>query len=313
MGTAWVIAVGCVGDAANPNDAGGDDATTQDVSQQTDGAPLDAAPPDASDASDAGAFGPASFGSKLVVWLDVSKDVIVAAGKVTTWKDQSGKGNDAVQTVAANAPSLTADAGMLGAVTFNAPTDAAVVPIYLSIADSASLHFGLGDWTVAVVARHTNALGTYGALWTKADEITPGVCPCRGAAIFANSTLPVSETNFLAQAASNGFDAAAYVDSVDGGYNDGKFHVIIARRTQQTTLEIRTDGISAKNTTLPAVDDTADGAAVGIGAGATGYSGVVGTSQLLHGDIAEIVAVQGTVSDTDMGSLEAYFKSKYGL
>ena len=62
----------------------------------------------------------------------------------------------------------------------------------------------------------------------------------------------------------------------------------------------------------PPVEDSADGATVGIGAGATGFSGVVSLAASARG-IAEIVAVKGTVSDSELSALEAYLKSKYAL
>jgi hypothetical protein len=76
-------------------------------------------------------------------------------------------------------------------------------------------------------------------------------------------------------------------------------------------LEVRVDG--ARQGTLsisPPIDADAPGQAVIIGY--NGYNPSPGF-QAFKGDIAEIVAVKGPVTDAELQSLESYLKSKYAL
>jgi hypothetical protein len=179
----------------------------------------------------------------------------------------------------------------------------------MELADNSTLQWGLGDFTVAVVTRYTNPAGTYGALWTKASD-NNGACPCPGAALFANDGYDITKTSPTAQVTSSVSDS---VTGTPAGLNDGKLHVIVVRRSGQTALEIRVDGTSTL-ASIASIDVSARDASVGLGASATGsYAWDPGRSQLLDGDLAQVIAVQGTVSDTEMAQLEGYLKAKYGL
>ena len=77
----------------------------------------------------------------LQLWLKADAGVTTnSSGLVTTWADQSGLGNDAIQTNAAVAPSLVMNS-LNGKPTLRFPGD---VTRYMDVADSASMA-AIGD------------------------------------------------------------------------------------------------------------------------------------------------------------------------
>ncbi|MEO8799396.1 MAG: hypothetical protein ABI551_16010, partial [Polyangiaceae bacterium] len=97
----------------------------------------------------------------------------------------------------------------------------------------------------------------------------------------------------------------------DGGdYNDNVMRVVGARKVGNA-LELRAGG--AVVATNPDVSgyDVAAANAVGNPAFIGGRDSV--DFQNLNGDIAEMIAVKGTVSDIEQAEIEAYLKAKYGL
>ena len=251
------------------------------------------------DASEAGPFTPASLGAGLVVWLDASKGVTQAAGKVSRWADQSGQGNDAAQALAARQPSVHPGAlAKKPTIAFDG------VASGLGLADAASLRWGLEDYTIEIVAGYTNTPSTddvvgYGALWTKG---TPAY-PYPGVALFGNSIAGAATSNLLVQVKSPDDTPRGWVNSKADGLNDGTFRVYGTRRVGQTKLEARVDGAITAATIGP-VDVSTGGQPVFIGSRD-------GSLQLLHGEIAEIVAYRGALSDADIATLEAYLRTKY--
>jgi hypothetical protein len=57
---------------------------------------------------DASAFSPLSI-SNILLWLRADLGVTLTTGKVSTWADQSGQGNDVTQGTAGNRPTVTAN------------------------------------------------------------------------------------------------------------------------------------------------------------------------------------------------------------
>ncbi len=88
-------------------------------------------------------------------------------------------------------------------------------------------------------------------------------------------------------------------------------HLLGGRRTGNT-LEIRVDGQSSGTLTdgSVAVDVSAAGANAAIGANGGNLSPEF---QQLHGDVAEIVAVHGTLAPADLASLEQYLMTRYAI
>ena len=203
--------VACVGDppAATVSDSGaadaggsaGRDATLGDVATAPDGAPdttpdaaSEAAATDAGDAGDAArgsdadaaaTWSPSNLGASLVLWLDASRSVAVDLPNfVASWGDVSGTGNPA--TASGTARPVRTPQALNGhdVVTFNGTST------YLTLADSLSLRWGLGDFAIVMVARYSNTPGglnpnSVGLLWAKFDS--SGGAPFPGVRLAGNT------------------------------------------------------------------------------------------------------------------------------
>lgn len=232
----------------------------------------------------------------LVMWLDADEGVVAPGGKVSGWADQSGQSNSAAQTMAARQPSvMTGILNGRAVIRFNGTSNVLVVP------DAASLQWGTDDFTIAVVGSWTNPMTGYGAFLTKQADPYPYV----GYSVWANFPQPSASTKF-------GFQLDAETDFLStntAALNDGMPRVFVSTRTG-TKLDIRVGGTSDKVfTATTARNVTAVGAALYIGGHEQGASVI----QTLAGDIAEVIAVRGTLSATDIGKLETYLKTKYAL
>ena len=87
---------------------------------------------------------------------------------------------------------------------------------------------------------------------------------------------------------------------------DGKIRIFTARRSSPTTLEIRVNRRGTP-TTVPAVDISMAGFDVFIG----GHGEEM--RMQLHGDIFELVGIEGPLSDSDLAVLEGYLKQKHDV
>jgi len=244
-------------------------------------------------------FTPAAFGTRLVVWLDAARGV--TGSPVTRWADQSGAGNDAAQTAAGSQPALTA-AGINGmpALTFNGQAT------FLRIADSATTRWGTGAFTVMVVARGAPNTNTNAMLYQKSEADSP----FNGLNLYLNSARASGSTT----PAGIQVNANAYTLTADD-FGDDQPHLfggrLITAGTTNGLLDIRVDGVRQGAVNFPdPVNIDAPGRDTIIGH--NGYNPAPGL-QAFAGDIAEIVAVKGTVSDAELASLEAYLMDKYGL
>jgi hypothetical protein len=245
---------------------------------------------------------PLALGASLSVWLDGSRGITVDGGAVAEWADQSGLGNTARPPAPGTEPSiLRAALNGHDAVAFVGPG-----PRSLSIADAPSVRWGSGAFTVAVVARYTNAPAQsdydgYGLLWSKALETFPYI----GAAMTGNSLVPGPNSGIYAQIRSPAGGPGGGLTSVERACNDGVFRIIAMRRTTDgSTLEIRINGSSNEVAAVELRSVDAEGAPIYIGGQPKG--------QLLIGHIAEVVA--GAFSDDgDVAALESYLRWKFGL
>jgi len=311
------------------------------VTSNTDAANADAANTDA--ATEASApWSPSSL-TGLALWLDGHHGLGLTdggtdagdGGPAIEWLDQSGNGNNAIGY---GTPAIhpTAVDGQ-PAVHFGG-TD------YLLVQDSTSLDWGTSDFVVAIVVQHTTPVdaGTvpYGTLYSK--QIAD-VAPYTGVGLFANT--PERTTAILEQLNEYG---TSEITSTTSGYNDGvPFLVVIHRAAipivvdggaDAAALDAATADASALDATAGDAGDAGEAAptttgsmtmlinSIGVGydTGA-GYAGNVSSTdypariggtqggQDLVGDIAEVIAVQGTVSATELADLQAYLMNKYGL
>lgn len=266
------------------------DTTTQDA---TTDAPVDVA--------DAGPWSPKTL-PNLVLWLDSDVGVVTELPdaeigfRVVAWKDQSGNGNDAVAPTSGLPPKPGTSLGGHPSVRF--------AYTRLEIPDAPSLQFGTGDFALAVVGRHTTAVDAgvgYGFFLTKQNAASPFAGP----ALIGND--PVGNSVVLFQSRIGD----GQIKTPTTGWNGGQAMLMVVTRGAGdggAVVDLRLNGSSAA---------TGSGAPFEVDLSATGRKLVLGDgptgSQALIGDIAEVVAVKGSVTSQDVSKLEGYLKAKYGL
>jgi len=296
---------GLDGDGGSGDDGGNDaslaDSSQNDAQQQQDTQP----------AIDAPAFDPKSL-SGLVLWLRGDLGVTSTnANVVSAWKDQSGNANDATETRDGLQPTLVAS-GIHGLPTIHFASTASSQAFSgfqgndLLIADSATMEWGTGDFLVEVVGRYTNDptsqthdafAALYIAIYGPPNTATMGL------GLYGNVW---KEPNDLATSSA----IEAYVwgqspaTSSGTGYNNGAPHVFAIQRVG-TTLSVRVDGAQAGSQTIGSVDLGKPGGRLGGCENAQ--------AQRLEGDISEVIAVNGTIANGDLSSLEGYLKSRYAI
>ena len=260
----------------------------------------DASTSDAS-AEDAATFTPTSIGSKLTFWLDPTSLVQGDAGKVAMWTDLSGNGNDAKQSDPTYQPDYSAAAFHgLPSATFTGPIT------FLDIADTPSMRWGKNDLLVLVVFRATPQSTTDCMLYQKT-----GALPYDGASLYLQSDKPSPSTLAGAQVSGQVYVPSSPPPTT---FVDGNIHLLGIRRAG-TTLEIRVDGALSNS--------IANASVAGVDVSAIGYDATIGQNgygmppqtefQQCHGDIAEEIGVNGSVSPTELANLEQYLKARYAI
>jgi hypothetical protein len=249
---------------------------------------------------------PSDFGG-LVFWLDASKGLawhgagVSDGGPIDHWADQSSHHNDAFQSNSGSQPALRqGDAGR-PAVAFSGGST-------LRIADTdplstdGSMRWGTGDFALFVVGNYENSSFAINGCFYQKSEVD---LPWRGVGLFGNFSIPTNSTRF-GMGVGGGDNNLA---SAESGCNDSVTRLVVARRVG-SRLELRING---------AISSTFDAAGVAkTNVDAPGRDAVVGHGyntgvQGLIGEISEMVAVVGSLSELEARSLEAYLKSKYRL
>jgi len=244
--------------------------------------------------------------SGLVLWLSAGNGVVANNNHVVTWSDQSGNSNNAAQSTTARQPTLVA--GVINGrpvVRFDGSMTG------LQVTDSSSLQWGTDDFTVEVVASFTNSTTVgngYALLVAKPNTTASPYYP--GAGLWANYVVSgVNQPVFGVQLqGGTGYSVASPVGTA---LNDGNPRLYGGRRTGGTNLEARINGAQVGATVNPtAVDVSEVGYPLFIGAQITSTNTVV---EALKGDVAEIVAVRGSLTTSELLELESYLRMKYGL
>lgn len=265
-------------DSGMPLDSGLDSSTDPDA---------DAGPP---------AFTPAALGSRVVLWLEGDSFKPIDGGVM--WPDKSGTGNDALQDTPARMPVLI-DAGSEGGINGHGVVHFAGNE-FLRIADSTTLQWAASDFAFYVVMRHLNGpvvapdYAIVYSKWTDTGPEFPG--------FFMWASYPGS-TGYVTR-----FNASQALES-DSGLNDGVMRVVGTRRSG-TNYELRVGGNQVDLLSDASVPDPDAFNAAGLPAFIGGREAAI---QQLQGDIAEIIAVKGTLTDVEQTTLEGYLKKKYGL
>jgi hypothetical protein len=233
----------------------------------------------------------------LVLWLTADVGVITNGSHVTFWADQSSLHNDAKTPSWAGSPTIVKKAVNGHDVVRFSPSNGGQA---LEIADAASLEWGTGDFTIAIVLGYRNP-GSDALIVSKQSPDSPYVGP----ALYGNASI-TSETAFAMQLEYGGGFAAR---SSVSGLNDGRTRLYCGRRTGGTNLEVRLNSVVVgTQSTDTAVDISTVGYPLGIGRIDNG-----GTDQQLDGDVAELVAIAGEVSADDISCLESYLMQRYRL
>jgi hypothetical protein len=225
---------------------------------------------------------PASF-SGLSLWLETSVGVVQDAqkpGYVRRWLDQSSNANNAdVENYTLCEPTI--DPSVLNghdAILMASSSCDFRVPT------ATSLEFGAADFLIGCVVKvpsySTNELTL--TLWSKTNNGDPGLVIYQDTS--NNLTMNIVGTKVV----------VANPDT-------SKFHVVIA---QGAALKLFVDGLSGSGVT-----NTTD-----ISAATWGINMLTGANNGVAGyEVAEIVAVKGTVSSADVTNLQNYWKQKFKL
>lgn len=227
--------------------------------------------------------------SGLALWLDDTVGIVQDlqnAGHVKRWLDQSGNANDATAQCTNACPGAlpNLDPAVIhghDAVTCGANAGNGTG---LFIADAPSLQFGTGDWGVAIVYRLAPTVASNNSLWLWSKNNGQG-----NALVFSQSS---------GTAVTMAVGANSLVASVT---QPTKFQYFIGRGT---ALYLKSpNGTSTGPTT------TADISHVGAQLAVCDNMGI----NTGVGEVAEILAVKGTLSDGDVGNIIAYFQNKFAL
>jgi hypothetical protein len=311
-----VLVCGCGGAGSTGLDDGGKDGNVAD-SNPTDGngnsdvnaneAGTDANGADGADASTFNVKGVTG----LALWLKGDTGVVVGGGGgITSWADQSGNGNNATPTAPEVAPTVLASGiNTLPSIHFASTACGQCQPYPfvgndLNIAASATMDWGTSDYLVEVVARYTNdptsvhgdAFGAiFISIYGPPNNATSGI------GLYGNVFKEPNDlaTSSAIEAFINGQPAAT---SSGTGYNNDMPHVFAMQRAG-TTLSVRIDGVSVGSSTVTSTNIGDNGGRMG---GCENAS-----AQRLEGDIAEVIAVQGTIAPSDLTNIEAYLQARY--
>ena len=230
----------------------------------------------------------------LAVWLDNATGLMDdGSGNVTGWLDQSANQNKATPVAPCVAPTRAANSlNGHDTLAFSGAARTCVV-----IADGPSVQFGTSDFAIFVVARYSNVPALQGNglayFWMKprADGFT-GVDFYGGGISDARTSLGTT---------------AGSTSGTTVGLNDNSFRRYGGTR-RGLDLEVWVDGSSESKKAVNIVDVSEVGRAVSIGARLE-----VSSTGSMMGNLAEVVAVKGNLTDAQIAKLDAYLKTKHGL
>ena len=225
----------------------------------------------------------------LVTWFKADALTNLAnGGKISTWPDVSGNGNDAVQSSNNQKPTFVANGiGGLPVVRFNSTNQT-----YLSFPRSVS-----GDFTIVCFFRSTQGLNS-GTLYYQGAGLVNGEVPGTvndfGTCLFANGSVCAGTGNP---------DVAV---NSGAGFNDGQSHILTFTRKRATgAVALYLDGTLA-GTTTGAMQPLAAPAQLVLGAQQT-------LINFFTGDIAEVKIYDGALGDAERIGDENYLRCKYSL
>jgi hypothetical protein len=234
----------------------------------------------------------------IALWLVGDSVVADASNAVAAWTDQSGKGNNATQTTASLQPLWVSNA-LNGHSVVRFGSGGTLND--LKVPDNATLQWATDDFAVEIVFRYTGSSGEE-LIYSKQIQ---NPSPYPGVGLFGNNA-NVGAGAFTVQVQDqSGYIAASSART----FNDGMSRLYGGRRTGGTALEARINGAAVGAVVTPT---TVNVSAVGVPL-SLGLDEANGANQQLIGDIAEVVAIHGTLTTANLACLESYLMAKYAL
>jgi hypothetical protein len=171
------------------------------------------------------------------------------------------------------------------------------------------MQWGTSDFFILAVVRATADTKSADAMIYQKT----GNAPFDGASLYLNADKPNGFTTLCAAQVSGA--AGQYVVSLSppATYVDSSVHVLGARRSGNT-LEIRVDG-QVSNALTNAAIGTTNVSSPNVPAiiGQNGYPPLRAEFQQVHGDVAEMIGVRGSLTPATVSNLEHYLMGRYGV
>lgn len=248
---------------------------------------------------------PAEFDG-LRLWLEAAPESWSGAGGAeadapAVWTDRSGYGNDAVSST--DSPPLLVLGGANGRPAFRFGPQLTT----LTIADAPSLRFGVDPFVLVLVMRWRNSatpvVEYYGTGYI--IDKTEASYPFTGLLLCANYPQLYLSRPAMTRFAAQLEYGSAFALTGATGLNDDHFRVFTVRRSSGTELELRVNGKFDARTMLPST----------LNVSAAGIPLVLGgvPNAAFDGDIAQLVAIAGPVTDEALGALERSLMEEYSL
>jgi hypothetical protein len=308
----WACVVACNSVLGNrPGDlvdGGADDAAPEIGTEAAADASSESVPAEASPEAPAPEaptpWDPSSLGAALVLWLDGDHDITTASCApsecVQVWGDRSSYGNDASPPAGSPAPTFVpSQYNGHGAVRFDGEFTS------LAVADVPSLQFANGYAILGVVAEQPAS--QQGTVYGKTAPGYPYAGPAlwvdyfnQGAGIPATDGYAAAQVDYTQFILSNQLHLDDGTLRVYGVNFDGEVLTLHAGDAAPVTMTVTVAPGSLQ--------------AIGKDAYVGGPpNGVASTSQIVLGDIAELLVVNESLDDPGWASAIAYLKAKYAL
>lgn len=307
---------GCVGEDPGmpdepPTDASAEAASVSSTAPPPDAdVPQHAATPPTTDAAPP-AFTPAALDERnaLALWLEATSDTLtIDSGGVALWSDRSKNKNDAIN----NATTPTAVRPKLAPAAVNGHDAVAFgTEAVLTIADNATLQFGLDEVAMFAVAKYTGLPGR-GFFFSKATWE-----PVRGADALKYLHGPQWLVDNGDADGGTALAPTGHVDPTYGAqwngsvFDDGQFHLVGFRRASGDKFTLLVDAQHVQAFKLNFADASEPGQDVQIGAVHLGSF-----KPPVDFEIAELVVVHSAsalVGDQTVTDITRYLARKYQL
>ena len=248
---------------------------------------------------------PDSSATSLAVWLKHDTGITQAGGTVSGWADQSGNGNNALQTTVNKQPEAVTGVGISEGTFLKFVSGGAGFEKNLSIADAASIDLNSTGVTIFAFIRPI----TYGSVAGGGTVATGSIVAKEATYSFVtvdDSAGPPGNTKALAASLNTTvFSADNAIDNLDTWYIVGMVSDISTSADSTKNGFFINGSFSANTTSLGA--NNANTMTIG-----AFYNGTY-ESDLFNGYMTEVVVYGGEISTADRQKTEGYLAHKFGL